>query len=314
MNNNFLFRDKCFLCESGVNTQIIFSYTYTNPQLFSLISERYGEFNKEDFNDVPFEIAYCSNCNFYYQTHIPSDEFYWKYLYREKNATKIPTRQNLGGTSYYRGKARDVERISVLLPIAPNKVDVLEFGSGFGHWLLLAKAYGYNVYGIEVKKERIDYSIDNGLRVFSQISELPGNQKFDFIFSEAVFEHVSEPIAYVQEIVKLLKPNGIVNISIPYGTRESINKKLIQNYKGDEKVPKIIDPLEHINVFTNKSITKLGERAGLEPIATKYVIKKFLKGITKTQNLHYLQELIKFIYAQKFGNNLYFRKKEETFD
>jgi len=305
MNKNFEYRDNCFLCNSNKNVRNVFSYEYTKPELMKFLVERYGEFDSKDFEGISFQLAYCSECNFYFQRFIPTDDFYWQYLYREKNATKIPTRQNTG-IQYYRGKIREIEKISVVIPKAPHNVKVLEFGSGFGHWLLLAKAFGYQCFGIEVKKERVEYARGLGLSVYYSISELPKDETFDLIFSEAVFEHVGAPVHFVQQLSNLLNPDGVMIISIPYGSSEAVNKKLMYRYKGDEKVPKIIDPLEHINVFTNGSIRRLGQQAGLTPLSIPRTIMMFLKNISKTQNLHYLQEVIKFVYLQKFGNTVYY--------
>jgi SAM-dependent methyltransferase len=307
VSKNFVYRDVCPLCNSNQELKEIFSYLYTNDGLFKFIKERYPKIRTEHLYELPFTLMHCTDCDLFFQRYIPSDDFYWNYLYQDENVTKIPKRQN-SNPLYYVGKAREVEKISVFLKKLPSTVDVLEFGSGFGHWLLLAKAYGHNAFGIEIKKERVEYSRASGLSVYYDLSELPVGQQFDFIFSEAVFEHVSDPVPYVKELSDLLKPGGVMVLSIPYGLSEKANKKSIREYEGDDHIPKVVDPLEHVNVFTNKSIRKLGLVAGLEPISIMYAIKCFLKSISKTQNLHNIQELVKFIFKQKYNNTVYFKK------
>ena len=53
------------------------------------------------------------------------------------------------------------------------------------------------------------------------------NLRFDFINTEQVFEHISEPLETLKELKTLLKPGGIIKISVP--TADDINRRLKNN-------------------------------------------------------------------------------------
>lgn len=129
---------------------------------------------------------------------------------------------------------------------------------GWGFWCLMAKAHGYNVCGIEMSKSRIDYARNNGIHVYDNLSKI--DKAFDFIYSNQVFEHVSDPVGSLQMLVKHLKDDGIMKISVPNGI-SVVKENFTSNWQASKNA---IHPLEHINCFNNSTLKLLADKSNLK--------------------------------------------------
>ena len=90
--------------------------------------------------------------------------------------------------------------------------NVLDFGCGAG-WLLAALQCAKKV-GVEPNKSAQQLCRDNGVDVYSAISDIPP-QKFDVIISHHCLEHVPYPIQALSELRSYLTDTGKLVIVIP---------------------------------------------------------------------------------------------------
>lgn len=298
-NSTFIYRCNCELCGSDRKT-ILLSKEFADPAMWDLLELYYeGRINKSILSSEKYEIVKCYECGFIWQAYILSDK-----LMEELYSVWISPEQSLekkknADISLFSGYVREVEIIAFLLYLKkPFEINVLDFGMGWGYWCQMAKAFGYNVIGVELCKERLNYARENGINAVENLSDI-GTQKFDFINAEQVFEHIPNPLETLKLLVSRLRNKGIVRIAVPKG--RSIEKEL-SNPDGKASKNAIL-PLEHINCFTHRTLQELGEAAGLEVIKQPFLLghrhdfKSFIKGI-----------LGKY-YRQFFGTSLYFRKK-----
>lgn len=85
---------------------------------------------------------------------------------------------------------------------------------------------------------------------------------FDFIHISHVIEHVLDPLAYMREMKRILKPGGILAIGTPdissamYSLHRFVNLILL-------RVPDIIDGLEHTFIFPKQTLAALCKKEGL---------------------------------------------------
>jgi SAM-dependent methyltransferase len=107
-----------------------------------------------------------------------------------------------------------------ILDIAPAiKGDVLDFGCGskpYGSLFVNAKSYigvDIEVSGHNHKESKVDYFYDGKKLPFN-------NQSFDAIVCFEVFEHVFNVEEVLSEIYRVLKPDGLLLISIPFAWDE----------------------------------------------------------------------------------------------
>lgn len=235
---------------------------FTAPEVWGFLEPYYGgRLAREIFEGARFQVSKCRRCGFIWQSNILDPEG-MDLLY----GTWIPTEDSLAKkarkpAAYFREYAREVECMSLLVPGLPAETAVLDFGMGWGYWCLMAKAHGYDVTGLEISKDRVEFARGNGIRVVEELSGLAG-RTFDFINSEQVFEHLEEPLATLKSAMALLKRGGYLRISVPDGS--GVESAL--RSPGWRAAKDANHPLEHINCYTERSLRALGEAAALKPV------------------------------------------------
>lgn len=61
------------------------------------------------------------------------------------------------------------------------------------------------------------YRVKDGLDILSDLSDLPlGDDSFDSVFCSQVLEHVAEPQQVLHELARILKPGGVLLLSVPH--------------------------------------------------------------------------------------------------
>jgi SAM-dependent methyltransferase len=101
----------------------------------------------------------------------------------------------------------------------PSTKLLLDFGSGKGQFLAVAKSLGWKSLGIETAQERANFAREKyGVEVISEAYHggkiEAGN--FDLITLNHVLEHLPEPVELVKSLLKEnLLPNGVVYIEVP---------------------------------------------------------------------------------------------------
>jgi 2-polyprenyl-3-methyl-5-hydroxy-6-metoxy-1,4-benzoquinol methylase len=94
---------------------------------------------------------------------------------------------------------------------------LLEIGVGSGSFLNVARARGYAVMGCDLSRpicERVRRAYGIAMRG-EPLATLAGENRFDVIVMNHVLEHVHQPIEFLQDVRRLLAPNGVVHIAVP---------------------------------------------------------------------------------------------------
>jgi hypothetical protein len=253
-NNIFVYVEKCPICESSEKKELFFSKNYNSIQLKDYLEKYYaGRVDYKIFLNEKFVINYCKDCDFYWHGSILNYK-YLEILY----STWIENKGSL--IKHYKNKSL-LTRLKILAFLsrcinsqeefaARNDLKFLDFGGGWGDFSICAKALGCDVFLHELSADRISYVLDQGIICLSKENLINFKNSFDFILVNQVLEHLPNPKKIIDEIYLLLKPGGIMFISVPYAKRSS-------NIIG--KGP--FQPLEHINCFTPNSLKKLLEKS-----------------------------------------------------
>jgi len=127
--------------------------------------------------------------------------------------------------SFYQSFGYDIEKekcfiLDKSLPICGN---ILEIGTGKGYFAIALAKRGFSFSSIDISKEeqRIAklniqyYGFEEQVILKTEDAERLSfpNQSFDTIFSINVFHHLKNPIAVLDEIIRLLRSSGKVVIS-----------------------------------------------------------------------------------------------------
>ncbi len=146
---------------------------------------------------------------------------------------------------------------------------LLDVGCGTGGFLSFASANGLRVYGFDASRAQAGHA----MTLFPDVrhaSSLPAyletlNQpqlKFDFITLWDVFEHIRNPVPFLQQLADALQPGGHLFISVPNGgaipwkirIRSALNK------------PLDLAPWEHVFYHSIQSLERCTKGASLETV------------------------------------------------
>ncbi len=232
--------------------------------------------------------------------HNPAIDFYFQRsvfdqgeeIERRQGIADRRTEERLPALSELCHKAEDAMLIRLLHPNIRPKV--LDYGMGEGHWAIMAKAYGSDVWGTDVDPHSAQIAARSGIGFVTDLAALPDNS-FDFINADQVFEHLPDPLGTLRQLVTKLRSGGHVKLSTPADLK--IEEKLARLGRGGYALDEFkrefhaLAPLSHINLFTATSLRALASAAGLNhfrvPLRTCYaVMSGFHSGRQINRNLY----------------------------
>lgn len=143
----------------------------------------------------------------------------------------------------------------------------LEIGCAGGATLAVAKAYGYNEYGVEFSESMAQWGRQHlGVRIFSGMLEQQqfAENFFDVVYMGDVIEHIVNPLELLLEVKRVLKPSGIVAIAYPCETNNftAVGRQLLHRTLQVNTKP------YHLYCFTPKTITLLLQKDGFNVLVS----------------------------------------------
>jgi len=151
------------------------------------------------------------------------------------------------------------------LPKQADSVMFLDVGCSSGSVLQVAKQCGFNTHGVEPAPKAAETARQiEGAKVFKGFlheAAYPDNH-FDIITLFEVIEHLTDPIALIKEIGRILKPGGLLLIGT--GNAGSWTVKALGNKWEYFDIKRHGG---HISFFTPKSMALLAEKSGLSVAA-----------------------------------------------
>ena len=260
MTIDFIQRKQCPVCEDSLQASLC-DISYSDVRLKNFLDLFYkGKADVEQLADFNYEVVKCQSCHFIYQSQVLNDEG-MAALYGEwvDSETSLKKKQS-AKAKLFKQYAGQIEMIGRLFKQKPHAINVLEFGMGWGYWSRMAKAFGYQVSGLELSPERVTHAQSMGLTV---IEDIPSHEKYHFIYANQVFEHLEEPLRVLKTLREHLNDNGVIYLRVPDG--KGIEQTLTKSGWSEEL--DAIHPLEHINCFTRETLITLGKKAGLRVLS-----------------------------------------------
>jgi len=174
--------------------------------------------------------------------------------------------------------------------LAPKPGRILDFGCGGGFFLAEAAAQGWEAHGLEplaghATYARAKYHLDIKADVLGD-DTFPPNF-FDAITAFQVFEHLTQPVQTLSQLVRCLRPGGIILIEVPNIDTWSV--KLLKN-----KHRHFVQ--DHLFFFSAKTLTNMASKCGLEPVEISHPTRRmtvrhlagYLSRIIGTQTAAYV--------------------------
>lgn len=152
---------------------------------------------------------------------------------------------------------------------------LLDMGCSSGIFLDIAREYGYSTYGVELNRSEFAIAREKRHKVYNEgIEDCKFEGKFDVITLWDVFEHLKDGSRFLQLFRKLLAPDGFVFIQTP--SPASLAARIMREQCN------MFDGLEHVNLYTPDTITRLADLNGycvkrLETVIPEmHVLENFL--------------------------------------
>ncbi len=194
----------------------------------------------------------CPRCGLIFRKPRPRDEEL-SGLYRECYSPRRIATGSTGQAGTTLSLARRYVRcLSKLVELRGKKV--LDFGAGLGTISLALMEYGADVIALDPFAWDVCERV--GIRSYSSLSELPEHMRFDGVVAIDVLEHVPFPWDTLQELRKLLVPDGWIYVSTL--TIKGLNA-LIRKEHWREILKK-----EHLTFFTPRTLERMLKQAGFQ--------------------------------------------------
>ena len=245
---------RCYLCESEKTRRIV------------------------DWGD--YKIFKCLSCNVIFATPLPDDEtlkqYYQGFLFNLPYDNEI--KQQI------RSRKKELTRLFRFTSADQNK-RFLDYGGGTGAAYQAARELNLNAYYQDWDQAAAAF-VQTHYQLNEQhyIRDLNTTKlRFDFIFSDNVIEHVTNPVKYLQEIGNALDDQGIAIIKTPHGGNTvsyfypliTLRGYFLKVFKSGSLMTAIktyyvriwhCDPPRHLFSFSAESLRHIARKAGFDPM------------------------------------------------
>jgi 2-polyprenyl-3-methyl-5-hydroxy-6-metoxy-1,4-benzoquinol methylase len=162
---------------------------------------------------------------------------------------------------------------SLLKQYSPKREAVLrllDLGCGSGRISAKVKDLGYDVTGLDFSEEAVKKTIARGISAKqANLDEgIPEDaNQFDVVWAGDIVEHVFDPIGLLTEAYRVLKPNGIMLITIPSDVGLVSRIKMLFGISHQEQMYYSSGFYKHHTFFTPKLIRFMLKKANLDIVA-----------------------------------------------
>jgi SAM-dependent methyltransferase len=159
-------------------------------------------------------------------------------------------------------------------PTGIQKLSFFDYGCGGGHFLSAARTLGFEVIGMEQDAVSVEFARAIGLDV--RLGSLPADlsaldaKKFDVIKSMHVLEHVPEPLSTLRALQSLMKPGGVMILSVPdQASFPSLVKKALRIFGAKRADWGFVQPPIHLHGYCYRTLQRVGTVLGLDVLSIR---------------------------------------------
>ena len=133
---------------------------------------------------------------------------------------------------------------------------LLEVGFGNAQTLLRMQQAGWDVQGLEFDEVAVRNALALGLNVRqgSLTSAAFPSESFDAVVSSHVIEHLPNPVGFLEECHRILRPGGTIVAYTP--NTSSVGHRVFGKHWRD------LDPPRHLFLFNKRTLAGIANRAG----------------------------------------------------
>jgi 2-polyprenyl-3-methyl-5-hydroxy-6-metoxy-1,4-benzoquinol methylase len=231
-----------------------------NAQISSTLSVKDYSISQETF-----QLKKCNSCTFLFTTPVPDQDTIGRYYASDVYISHTDSNKGVIEQLYQLVRKRTLagKRKLIASLTQREKGSILDYGCGTGAFLHEMNLNGWEAHGIEPDagaRAKAEQLIGSAVGLPSELKHLP-TQAYDVVTMWHVLEHVHDLNGTIQELKRLLKPEGKLFVAVP--NHQSFDAKHYGSHWAAYDVPR------HLHHFSPDTMKSLMERHGL-----KIVVKK----------------------------------------
>ena len=205
-----------------------------------------------------FSIVQCNSCGFKFTNPRPEETKLGDYYKSENYVSHSNTKKGFINSTYQLVRKYTLLKKLQLISKYYKTGKILDIGCGTGEFLNTCQQAKWNTIGIEPSEEARKMAIENyGLDVRDELEiKNLDKESFDIITMWHVLEHVPKLNERVEDLKKLIKPNGIIIIAVP--NCNSLDAQIYKENWAAYDVPR------HLYHFTPKDIESVFKKQDLK--------------------------------------------------
>jgi SAM-dependent methyltransferase len=274
-------RTACPLC-GGADTTRLHASPYAQDPVRSLVASCFADQGEVDWSlleDVTFAVDRCRRCDLIYQVNVPNDAML-EIIYTQMigSASLDRYEQQLLTLAEFHRVAGEFTTLFERLGKHPPDIRMLDFGMGHGRWARVARAMGATVFATEIGDDKAQLGRSLGIEMIEDAA-IDG-MRFDLVHTEQVMEHLVHPGRDFGRLARAVAPGGLFKIAVPFRGRldtllptKGLPKTALfaaggaRAMPGDAEAFGAIQPLEHLNAYSPRTMAWMAADSGLKIVA-----------------------------------------------
>lgn len=210
-----------------------------------------------------YKMYRCSGCETHFLYPRPENEQlldYYDGKFREEVHTDTYYNVEKLQRVFKRFTPEALVRVNRVMEDVSAEDEILEIGCSVGYFIEAIADKVKAVCGTEWDQKAQEFIRNNTKYANVSVSSNPEDfgKKFDKIFLFHVLEHIEEPIAFLEHLKSVLKPNGSIYIEVP-----NVDDILVKTYECDA-FKDYYYKKAHLYNFNEKGLRYVFERAGYQ--------------------------------------------------
>lgn len=254
-------RTDCEVCGSSRSRRLL-AREFEHPSVREFLVEYYrGRVDFELLRGGAYELLRCSSCTQVWQRWVLDEagmqRLYGEWIEPSASLSKHRAKADRAALS----AVRQVLAAAELAGKPVHELRVLDHAMGWGTWCRAARGLGAEAWGTELEPNRLELARESGVRIVDG-GELP-HDFFDFVNSEQALEHLVAPREELRRLVRALRPGGLIRIGVP---SSEADLRRVESGAWTRAAKDSLQPLEHVNTFSERSLEILVRSVGLRPV------------------------------------------------